>query len=88
VFYVLRSGAISELDRNCGPDRVCPQGYPTTTRDNAKLYTTLANVSAIVGVLGVGAGVTLYFVTKPAAPAIALTTGPAGSVGAAVTTRF
>jgi hypothetical protein len=88
VFYVLRNGAISELDPVCGPNRSsCPAEY-SGTRDKAALYTTLTNVCGIVGVLGIGAGVTLYFVTKPAAPSVALTTGPGGSVGAAMTTRF
>jgi len=58
MFY-LRHSTISDLDEQCGPDRMsCPDSARSTI-DRGKLYTTLGNVTLVVGALGLGVGATL-----------------------------
>ena len=58
MFY-LRHNTISDLDEQCGADRMnCPDSAQSTI-DRGKLYTTLGNVTLVVGALGLGVGATL-----------------------------
>ncbi len=89
VFYLLRSGTMSDLDKVCGANRDdCPKNSETTF-NRGKSYTTVANITLAVGVLALGAGTVLYF-TNPSKPA-ALGVAPAApdtSVGASFVGRF
>jgi hypothetical protein len=61
MFY-LRHTTISDLDKECGPDRMsCPDNAQSTI-DRGKLYTTLGNVTLAVGALGLGVGATLVVI--------------------------
>lgn len=61
MFY-LRHNAVSELDKQCGPDRMsCPDSERNTV-DRGKLYTTLGDVTLAVGAAAVGAGAVLVIV--------------------------
>ncbi len=65
-FYLARSSVKSDLDGVCGDDG---QSCPAEKEDaisSGSTYTTLTNVFAVVGVIGVGVGVVL-FVTAPKA---------------------
>ncbi|MGZ3417606.1 MAG: hypothetical protein ACXVEE_07055 [Polyangiales bacterium] len=79
AFYLARSSVKSDLDSACGDDRQsCPadkEGAISTGRT----YTTLTNVFAIVGVVGVGAGIVLY-VTAPKDKEQPAATAPATSI--------
>jgi hypothetical protein len=58
MFY-LRHTTISDLDKQCGADRMnCPDSAGSTI-DRGKLYTTLGNVTLVVGAVGLGVGATL-----------------------------
>jgi len=68
VFYLLRNGEKNKLDNDglcsglsCSPDA-------QETIDKGKTYNTLTNVFAIVGVVGVAAGVVLYVTAPTASP--------------------
>lgn len=63
VFYILRSGAKSDLDGSCRPDGVCPKSLEDT-QNKGQLYTTLSMVTLGVGVVGVGVA-TVLLVTAP-----------------------
>ncbi len=67
VFYLLRSSAKSTLDKNCDPGTlICPPDQQSNI-DAGKRWTTLGNVFAIVGVVGIGAGITLWATAPKAA---------------------
>lgn len=58
MFY-LRHTTINDLDRQCGADRMnCPDSAGSTI-DRGELYTTLGNVTLVVGAVGLGVGATL-----------------------------
>ena len=58
MFY-LRQKTISDLDQQCGADRMsCPDSARSTI-DRGELYTTLGNVTLVVGAVGLGVGATL-----------------------------
>ena len=58
LFY-LRHSTISDLDKQCGADRMqCPESAQSTV-DRGKLYTTLGNVTLVAGAVGLGVGATL-----------------------------
>lgn len=64
VFFLLRAGAVSDLDGACGADRLhCPPDNQSTI-DRGKTYTTLANVTLAVGVVALGTGTVLYFTSQ------------------------
>lgn len=90
VFFILRQGAISDLDAAC-PSRVnCPSDLEST-RDSGKMYSTLSVITLGVGVVGVGTGVTLLIMGngKGKSPEAALTLGaPSAHAGASVIGRF
>jgi len=61
MFY-LRHTTISDLDKQCGPDRSsCPDSAQSAI-DRGELYTTLGNVTLAVGALGLGVGATLVVI--------------------------
>jgi PEGA domain len=61
MFY-LRHNAISDLDKQCGVDRMsCPDSARNTV-DRGKLYTTLGDVTLAVGAVGLGVGAILVVV--------------------------
>jgi hypothetical protein len=64
VFFVLRQGAISELEDNCGSEgSVCDDRYQSTA-DRGQLYSVLAPITLGVGIAGVGAGAVLFFMDR------------------------
>ena len=94
VFYMLRGGTMDDLDAVCGTNRDdCPADSESTF-DKGKTYTTLANVTLGLGVVGVGAGVVLYFTDagsaqEPSRTAIGVSpSGPNASVGATFVGQF
>lgn len=58
VFYVLRQGVISDLEASCGPEFRCSEA-DRSTYDRGSTYTTIANVTLGVGIVGVGVGTVL-----------------------------
>jgi hypothetical protein len=90
VLFYLRSNAIDDLDRVCGPDRQsCPEGSRDRI-DEGQLYTTLGNVGLVAGAAGAGLGLVLIFASGDGQPARAsLTpTAPSALAGATLTRRF
>jgi hypothetical protein len=78
MFY-LRHGTISDLDKQCGPNRnACPESSHSDV-DRGKLYTTIGDVTLIAGALGVGLGATLVIVgsREGEQPSVALAPGAA-----------
>jgi hypothetical protein len=66
VFFLMRQGAISDLEDACGPNRdQCPPSKKDTY-DKAKTYNTISQVTLGVGVVGVGVAATLLLTQKPA----------------------
>lgn len=63
VFYILRSGAKSDLDSGCRADGVCPKSLEDT-QSKGELYSTLSLVTLGVGVVGIGVA-TVLLVTAP-----------------------
>ncbi len=59
VFFVLRAGAIDDLDGVCGSARdTCPAASRGSF-DSGRTYTTLADVTLGIGIVGVGVGAVL-----------------------------
>lgn len=58
VFFGLRAGAISDLDKGC-KGNICPKSLQGT-QDDGKLYTTLSYVTLGVGIAGVGVATYLF----------------------------
>ena len=68
VFFGLRQSAISDLEAQCGPNRAACPSSAASEYSNLKVYNVAAQVTLGAGVLGVGAGVTLWLLQKhPAA---------------------
>jgi hypothetical protein len=60
VFYLLRSSAKSKLDSSCDATTlVCPADQQSNI-DGGKRYTLLTNIFMVVGVVGIGTGITLW----------------------------
>ena len=81
VFLVLRANTISELDDRCGASRNrCP---PTAqgTIDRGETFTTLANVSAAVSVVGLGVGISLILTSSGNKKTGLSTTAPGAPLG-------
>jgi len=80
MFY-LRHNAISDLDKQCGVDRMsCPDSARSTV-DRGKLYTTLGDVTLAVGAVGLGVGAILVVVGSHSSEQASLGIAP-GAVGA------
>ena len=69
IFFALRAGAVSDLDAACGPARDKCGAEWEGTRDRGQTYTTLADVTLAVGVVGLGTGTVLYFMQEKKAKA-------------------
>ena len=80
VFFGLRAGKISDLDKVCPPpDRQCPSHAQQGDIDAGKMYTTLANVTLAVGVAAVAGGLVLVLTSGPSGePSVALAPSPGG----------
>jgi hypothetical protein len=91
AFFYLRQSAISDLDKQCGPDRqACPDSARSTV-DHGKLYTTLADVTLAVGAVGLGVGAALVIVGGHSSEqaSVALAPGAAyANAGATLLGRF
>ncbi len=94
IFYMLRGGTMDDLDAVCGANRDdCPADSEGTF-DKGKTYTTLANVTLGLGVVGVGAGVVLYLTDAGSGQEASRTavgvspSGPNASVGATFVGQF
>ncbi|RYZ01565.1 MAG: PEGA domain-containing protein [Myxococcales bacterium] len=79
VFFGLRAGKISDLDKAC-PERQCPASAQSDI-DAGKMYTTIANVTLAVGAAAVAGGLVLVLTSGPssAAPSVALAPAPGGA---------
>ncbi|HET7539273.1 MAG TPA: hypothetical protein VFK05_05355 [Polyangiaceae bacterium] len=81
TMYYLRQRAINDLDEQCGPDHMsCPPSAQSTI-DRGKLYTTLGNVTVVVGALGLGVGATLIVLSGRSSARANVGIAP-GAVGA------
>jgi hypothetical protein len=61
MFY-LRHTSISDLDKQCGIDRMSCPATSHDTVDRGKLYTTVGDVTLVAGAVGLGLGATLVIV--------------------------
>jgi hypothetical protein len=92
VLFALRQSTLSDLENKCGPDRKSCPGSARGEVSNLSVYNTAAQVALGIGVVGVGAAVTLILIQKKPNPA---TTGlmftpdaPNALAGASLTGRF
>ncbi len=82
MFY-LRHTSISDLDKQCGADRMsCPDSARNTV-DRGKLYTTLGDVTLAVGAVGLGVGAVLVIVGSHSSEQASVGLAP-GAIGANV----
>jgi hypothetical protein len=81
VFFALRAGKISDLDKVCPPpERQCPSHAQQTDIDAGKMYTTLANVTLAVGAAAVAGGLVLVLTSGPSNEgSVALAPAPGGA---------
>ena len=81
VFFALRAGKISDLDKLCPPpERQCPSHAQQADIDAGKLDTTIANVTLAVGVAAVAGGLVLVLTSGPSSePSVALAPSPGGA---------
>jgi sorbitol-specific phosphotransferase system component IIA len=77
VFGLMNNANYEDLDEAC-PDGHCPPGRADDI-DTGRRYQMLANVSALVGAVGLGASVTLYYLghRQESARQASVTVGPA-----------
>ena len=64
VFFGLRAGKISDLDKVCDKNKVCPIGSKNDI-EQGELYTTIANVTLAVGAAAVAGGLVLILTSGP-----------------------
>jgi hypothetical protein len=79
IFFGLRAGKISDLDKAC-PNLTCPPDQQSNI-DAGKRYTTIANVTLAIGVAAVAGGLVLVLSSGPSKeqPAVALAPAPGGA---------
>jgi hypothetical protein len=87
VFFGLRAGKISDLDKAC-PGMICPPGSKDDI-EQGELYTTIANVTLAVGVAAVAGGLVLVLTSgsgtetakapRKTYPKLALAPAPGGA---------
>jgi len=92
VLFALRQSTLSDLEDKCGPDRKsCPSSARAEV-DNLKLYNTTAQVALGLGVVGVGAAVTLLLLQNKQSPTTAglvfAPDAPNALAGASLSGRF
>jgi hypothetical protein len=79
VFFGLRAGKISDLDKVCTKQRVCPEQYQSDIEQGER-YTTIANVTLAVGVAAVAGGLVLILTSGPSTEtSVALAPAPGGA---------
>jgi hypothetical protein len=79
VFFGLRAGKISDLDKVC-PQHQCPSSAQQSDIDAGKRYTSIANVTLAVGVAAVAGGLVLVLTSGPSTEAsVALAPAPGGA---------
>lgn len=78
VTFLLRQGALGDLDDRCASHQNCPEDLRDTV-DSGKTMSTLTSVLLPVGVVGVGAGLALVL-TSTSTPSSATNGGAAPSV--------
>ena len=79
VFFGLRAGKISDLDKVCTKERVCPEDYKDDIEQGER-YTTIANVTLAVGVAAVAGGLVLILTSGPSSEtSVALAPAPGGA---------
>jgi len=82
MFY-LRHTSITDLDKQCGPNRMSCPATSQNTMDRGQLYTTLGDVTLIAGAVGLGLGATLVIVGSHSSEQASLALAP-GAAGANV----
>jgi hypothetical protein len=82
MFY-LRHTSITDLDKQCGPNRMSCPATSQSTVDRGKLYTTLGDITLIAGAVGLGLGATLVIVGSHSSEQASLALAP-GAAGANV----
>ena len=82
IFFYIRSSAQSDLEDKC-QGTLCPESA-RASGDRGKLATTVTNVTLAVGVVGVGAGITLYALDRKSAPDKAAVAAPRLRAGVSV----
>jgi hypothetical protein len=90
VFFILKQGAISDLDAACPTRNECPPELEDKA-NSGRTFSTLSMITLGVGVVGVGTGVTLLVLGngKGKSPEAALTLGaPSAHAGATLLGRF
>jgi hypothetical protein len=91
MFY-LRHSTISDLDKQCGANRMACPDTSRSTVDRGKMYTTIGDVTLIAGAVGLGLGATLVIIGSHSneQPSVALAPGAAGANvgGASLLGRF
>ena len=76
VFGGLAASRYSTIKDECG-GRPCPESKRDLV-EGGQTYQTVANVSLVVGIIGVGAGVTLFLLSKPKSPSEGTTSAVIG----------
>ena len=95
VFFILRNGAISDLEDACGPQRdQCPASMESTY-DDAKTYNLVSQVTLGAGIVGVGVAATLLLTQgggkdpqKEEASFVVAPSAPGAAAGLSVLGRF
>jgi hypothetical protein len=67
TFVVIRGGALSDLDKQCGGDTTCPPSAQTTA-DKGRLFTGLAEGAFVLGAAGLVTGIVLLATSGPPKP--------------------
>ncbi len=67
TFMVLRGGALSDLETQCGGDTSCPPSAKSTS-DKGRLYTGLAEGGFVLGAVGIVTGIVLLATSGPPKP--------------------
>jgi len=76
VFGGLAASRYSTIKDECG-SRPCPESKRDLV-EGGQTYQTVANISLVVGIIGVGAGVTLFVLSKPKSPSEGTTSAVVG----------
>jgi hypothetical protein len=79
IFGLKANSTYSDLQKAC-PNGPCPAGSHSTDISSGRTQQTVANVGLVFGILGAGAGVTLFILSSskpsPSQPSAAVSVGP------------